>query len=239
MALLRLIRATSGIVVLSKADLLDSETLERAELEIREILAGTFLEQAPVIPFSAVDRRGADAIRAAIETVARSVSAKLGSLPFRLWIDQVRSFPGFGTVASGTVHSEILRRDDPLRIFPWGKETKARYLEVHRERVDVATAGQRVGINLHRIPREDVRLGMVLAAPGAVQSSQFFNAELTLVTKARIPLFDRQRVRLYTGKSGVNALLVLTEKKRILPGEASLVQIRLQEPLALAPGNSA
>lgn len=233
--LLTFIRAKAGLVVLSKADLVDSETLDLAELEIREILVGTFLEKAPVIAFSALDRRGADAIRAAIESVAFSVTGKVASLPFRLWIDQVRSFSGFGTVSSGTIHSGTLHRDDPIQIFPSGKETKARYIEVHRERVERAIAGQRVGINLHRIPLEDVHLGTVLAAPGSMQSSQFFNAELTLAPKVRMPIFNRQRVKFYTGTSGVGALVVLMEKERIRPGETGLVQFRLQEPLALAP----
>jgi selenocysteine-specific elongation factor len=232
---LNFIKAKSGIVVLSKADLVDDETLELAELEIREVLAGTFLEGKPVIPFSAVDQRGAGEVLTAIEAVAQDVSGKAMDAPFRLWIDQVRSFAGFGTVASGTILTGTLSRDDPIQLLPSGKETKARFLEVHHQRVDKAMTGQRVGINLHKIPMDDVNVGMVLAAPGTIQPSTILNAELSVLPKARKAIVDRQRVRLYAGTCGTNALVVLMERQRLNPGESGLVQLRLLEPLSLLP----
>lgn len=232
---LNFIKAKSGIVVLSKADLVDDETLGLAELEIRDVLSGTFLEDKPVIAFSALDRRGISQILASIDIVAREVSSKISDSPFRLWIDQVRSFPGFGTVASGTILNGTLSRDDPVQLFPSAKETKARLLEVHHQRVDLAKAGQRVGINLHRIPMQDVGQGMVLATPGFLQPGYILNAELSILPGASKAILDRQRIRLYAGTCATNALVVLMEKQRLNPGESGLVQFRLQEPLALLP----
>ncbi len=232
---LNFMKARSGIVVLSKVDLVDEETPELAELEIREILRGTFLDGKPLIPFSATDRRGANEILAAIEATAGEISGKNKDLPFRLWIDQVRSFPGFGTVASGTILTGSLFRDDPVQILPSGQETKARFLEVHHQRVDQAVTGQRVGINLHKIPMDDVSAGMTLAAPGALHSGYILNAELSVLPKARKPISDRQRVKLYAGTGATNGLVVLMERERLNPGETGLVQIRLLEPMALLP----
>ncbi len=107
--------------MLSKADLVDDETVELAEMEIREIVEGSFLEAKPVIPFSAMDGHGLHDILQAMENEAEHVAGKAIQAPFRLWIDQVRSFPGFGTVASGTVVSGSIRRDDIVELLPSGK----------------------------------------------------------------------------------------------------------------------
>ena len=232
---LKFVKAKSGIVVLSKADLVDEEVLELAELEIREVLAGTFLEGSPIIPFSAEDGRGRGEILAAMEVAAREVNSKSSDAPFRLWIDQVRSFSGFGTVASGTILSGKLLRDDPLQLLPSLKETKARFLEVHHQRVDLALTGHRVGINLHRVSLDDVRVGMTLAVPGTINPGYILNAELSVIPKVRQAILDRQRVRLYAGAFSTNALVVLMGKARLNPGETGLVQFRLLQPHAMLP----
>ena len=94
-----------GFVVLSKADLVDEETLELARLEIEELVRDTFLERSKIVAFSAVDGRGLDEVREEITNTATIVPGKSLDAPFRLWIDQVKGFPGFGTVVSGTVLS--------------------------------------------------------------------------------------------------------------------------------------
>ena len=117
-AVLSFVRAKGGFIVLSKADLVDQETLELAEMEIREIVQGTFLESKPVIPFSAPENRGLQEILLAAEREAEQINGKAIQAPFRLWVDQVRSFAGFGTVASGTVISGSIGRDDITELLP-------------------------------------------------------------------------------------------------------------------------
>ena len=106
-----------------------------------------------------MDGRGLHDILLAMESEAERVDGKALQAPFRLWIDQVRSFPGFGTVASGTVLSGSIRRDDVVGLLPSGKQAKVRFIEVHHQRVEQAVAGQRVGINLHGISLQEVSLG--------------------------------------------------------------------------------
>jgi len=224
-----------GFIVLSKADLVDDETLDLAEFEIRELVEGTFLEEKPVIPFSAIDQRGLDEIRIRIQEAAERISCKALESPFRLWIDQVKSFAGFGTVVSGTILSGTLRRDDPLLLLPPGIETRARSLETHHENVSEAYAGQRVGINLHKVPLKDVRRGMVLAEPGKVNVSYLLNVDLEILKSAKKPIKNRQRVKLYLGTSITNSLVGLMEKGQLEPGERGLAQLRLMKPVAALP----
>jgi selenocysteine-specific elongation factor len=235
---LKFLRAGGGFVVLSKTDLVDNETVELAEQEICDVVKGTFLEGKPVLPFSALDGRGLPKIVTAIESESKRSAGKTHQAPFRLWIDQARSIPGFGTVVSGTIQSGILRQDDVLHLLPAMKETKARFLEVHHQKVSQAVAGQRVGINLHKISLQEANPGMVLASPELLTPTYFFNAELTLLKKMSRPMLNHERVKLYLGTTVTNTMVVVMKGERLNPGETGLVQFRLQEPLAVLPRDS-
>ena len=182
-----------------------------------------------------MDGRGLDQILRALEHETNRVAGKTARAPFRLWIDQVRSFPGFGTVASGTVVSGIVKCGDIVQLQPSGKEAKVRFLEVHHQRVEAAYAGQRVGLNLHGVTVSEVGLGTALTAPGLLRPVGLLNVELSVLPKAQRPLLNRQRIRLYVGTHCSNALLVIMEKDRLQPGETGLVQFRLQKPIAVPP----
>jgi len=224
-----------GFIVLSKADLVDEDTLELAELEIREALDGKFLDGKPVIRFSAIDRRGLDEIRKSIEEKAKKIPCKDLQAPFRLWIDQVKSFAGFGTVASGTVLSGTIRQDDTLHLLPSGIETRARSLETHHKKSPEAFPGQRVGINLHKVPLKEINRGMALAKPGTVNPTYILNVDLHVLQSAKNPIKNRQRVKLYLGTSITNAMAVIMEKEQLEPGERGLVQFRIMKPVAALP----
>ena len=238
LGILAFLKANSGFIVLSKADLVDKETLELAELEINDVISGTFLEGKPVLLFSAIDLRGMDEIRLIIEEEGEKIAGKDLQSPFRLWIDQVRSFAGFGTVVSGTVLSGTIGQDDFIHLLPSGKETRARFLEVHHQKVSQAVAGQRVGISLHNVPLKEVRRGMALAKPGSVSPTNLLNVELHVLKNAYKPIKNRQRVKLYLGTSVTTALVVIMEKEQLEPGENGLVQFRLLKHVPALPGDT-
>lgn len=235
MEILDFLRAKSGFIVLSKSDLVDNETLELAVMEIQEEVKGTFLEGKPVIPFSAIDQRGLEEIRLNIKEEAKKIDGKGLQSAFRLWIDQVKSFTGFGTVVSGTILSGTLRHNDTLHILPSGKETRARSLEVHHQEVSQAVAGQRVGINLHKVHFKEVRRGMLLAEPGTISPSYLLNVDLQVLKSAPKPIRNRQKVKLYLGTSVTNAFVVIMEKEQLEPGKRGLAQFRLMKPVAAFP----
>jgi selenocysteine-specific elongation factor len=229
--------AKGGFIVLSKTDLVDDENMELAELEIRELTEGTFLEEKPVVPFSSVDRRGLEEIRVRIEEMAERADAKEIQAPFRCWIDQVKGFAGFGTVVSGTILSGTLKQDDPLHLLPSGIETRARSLETHHRKDSEAFAGQRVGINLHKVPLRHANRGMVLAAPGLVYPGYLLNVDLQVLKREKKPVKNRQRVKLYLGTSVTNTMVVIMEREQLEPGEKGLAQFRLMKPVAALPGD--
>jgi len=235
--ILRFLGAEEGFLVLSKADLVDEETLDLAELEVRELLEGTFLEEKPMIPFSAVDRRGVDEIRMQVERLTETCRGKNGQIPFRLWIDQVKGVQGFGTLVSGTILSGRLKENDPLVLLPIGVETRVRSLESHHMRIQEAVAGRRVGISLHKVQFQDVGRGMLLACPGTVLLSNYLNVEITVLAGAKKPLTNGQRVKIYLGTSVTSAPVRLMGKENLGPGEGGLAQLRLVKPLPAQPSD--
>jgi selenocysteine-specific elongation factor len=233
--ILRMFGVERGIVVLTKADLVDEETLELGELEIREMLEGSFLEDCPVIPFSAIEGTGTDEIRMELERLFEWVTCKDPHAPFRLWVDRVKSFSGFGTVVSGTVLSGTIQENDPVQLLPNAVVTRARSLESHHVKEHRLQAGQRAGINLHKISLKEVTRGMALTEPGALEPIYLLNADIHVLKSARDPLRNRHRVKMHLGTSVTNTQVVLMEKDFLAPGEHGLAQLRLMRPLGVMP----
>ncbi|MBU1172822.1 MAG: selenocysteine-specific translation elongation factor [Proteobacteria bacterium] len=233
--ILEFFKARSGLVVLTKSDMVDDETLELAELEVRELIQGHFLEGKKIIPFSSKRPEGADIIRRVLFNETEQLENTSRDLPFRLWIDQVRQLKGFGTIVSGTVLSGSIQKAEPLQLMPACLMTRARFLESHGQRIDTAHAGQRIGINLHKVPFHDVQRGMLVTASGQSQNTYLLNADLQLLAHTAGSLKTRVRVKLYIGTLVVGALMVIMDKDMIRPGESGLVQFRLSRALPVSP----
>ena len=236
--ILRLLEIETGFVVLSKADLVDRETLELATLEVYDLASGSFLEKSPVIPFHGINTRGRDEIIAAIETLVSITKGRKDShRPFRLFIDQIRTFPGLGTVVSGTILSGEVHRGGQLQILPAGQTARVRSLEAHHSEIEVAIAGSRVGINLQGIPARDILRGMVLAEPGSLQTTRLLNVEFRLSALAHQSVRTGQRVKAYLGTSVLSAFVVVMDGEEIFPGNAGFAQLRLTEAVGAVAGD--
>jgi selenocysteine-specific elongation factor len=233
--ILTFFNAAAGMVVLSKTDLVDQETLDLAELELGELLSGTFFDGCPVFEFSHRRPELVTGIMSGIDVALKDICVRRPDAPFRMWIDQVRSIRGHGTVVSGTVATGILRCNDQIELLPSETKARARYLESHGCAVTQAITGQRVGINLHRMPVGDVRRGMSLVTPGTIHPLYLLNAEISMVAGAKRGIKNRQRVKIYLGTSITNAMVVFMERDRLEPGESGLAQIRLMRPVAALP----
>ena len=233
--ILSFFKVSSGIVILSKADLVDTETIEIAQLELGELLAKSFLADAPIIPFSARLPVAKNDIIIAIDQMLGEATTQRRNDPFRMWIDQLRSFAGFGTVVSGTVLSGKLRQGDPLEILPLQIRTRARSMESHGQQIDEAVCGQRVGINLPKVGMQLLARGMALAAPETVRPTQLLNAELHVPTASDRPVSNRQKVKLHIGTAVTIATVIHMDNDMVAPGDSGLVQFRLQTQIAAKP----
>jgi selenocysteine-specific elongation factor len=233
--ILRFFKTAAGLAVLSKTDLVDGETLALAEIELGELLKDTFQTPCPILTFSHKRPELGVEILAHIDGALDEVTAKGKSAPLRLWIDQVRSIRGHGTVVSGTVTSGRVKVDDEVELLAAGVTARVRSLEAHASAVPKAVAGQRVGLNLHRLPLRAVRRGMCLAAPGTIGPTFLLNVKISALRSVYGGIKDRQKVKVYLGTAVANALVVLMRGGRLSPGETVLAQLRLTQPVAALP----
>lgn len=238
MDILGLLGVKKSIIVLNKCDLVDEDWLELVEEEIREELEGTFLEGSPVAKISAVSGQGIDELVSLIEHMMRDeVEEKdITTIP-RLPVDRAFSLSGFGTIITGTLLSGSISRDDVLAVYPIGKTSKIRSIQVHGEVKDRCYAGQRVAVNLSNIKKREIFRGCVLAPPKSMKNTDLLDVKLNILESSMRVLTNHTRLHLFTGTSEILCRAVLLDKEEIGPGENGYVQLRLEEEIALRRGD--
>ena len=197
-AICRLLQVRSGLIALTKADLVDADTLELARLDARELVAGSPLADAPIVAVSSKTGDGLDALRDGLATIAAGVPERAVEGAPRLPIDRVFSMRGFGTVVTGTLTSGTLRVDEEMVVLPSARRVKVRGLQVHGAARPSAGAGRRVAVNLGGVDVADVSRGDTLTTPGAFEVTRRFDAVIDLLPDAR-PLRHGARVRFHHG----------------------------------------
>ncbi len=141
-------------------------------------------------------------------------------------------------MVSGTVLSGRLSENDAVAVLPSGIETRTRSLQVHHKKVEGITAGQRAGINLHKISESDVNRGMLIGEPGTQEISRLLNVRLHVPSRVAQGLKDHQKVRLHIGTAVVNATLSLMEGDSFAQGAGGFAQMRLSNAVAACPGDT-
>lgn len=238
MDILGLLGIKKSILVINKCDLVDEEWLELVEEEIQEELEGTFLEGAPVVKVSAATGQGLDELTDTIQQLmSDEVVAKDTQTIPRLPIDRAFTLSGFGTIISGTLISGTITREDVLEMYPIGKECKIRNIQVHGQNQDKCYAGQRVAINLSNVKKKEIRRGCVLAPKNSMKNTDLLDVKLKVLEDSMRILTNHERLHLYTGTSEILCRAVLLDKEQIGPGEEGLVQLRLEEEIAVKRGD--
>jgi len=224
----------NGIIVVTKIDLVDAVWLEMVEEDIRQAVAGTVFADAPMVRVSAFTGEGLDSLVATIDEVASRVGERDASGLVRLPVDRVFTIPGFGTVVTGTLVSGTIRPGDHLTILPRDQRVRVRQVEVDGP-VPAAVAGQRVGVSLVGVEKEDVSRGDVLTEPGAIVPTMAFEGRLVLLADAPRPLHHNDRVHLHTGTAEVLGRVLLREGELLAPGQSGYIRFQSESPLVLIP----
>jgi selenocysteine-specific elongation factor len=231
----RLLGVPRGLVVVTKCDTADAETQGLAELEARELVAGSFLEGRPVVRVSARTGEGLPALREALLALARETPPRPSEGLLRLPVDRVFSMKGFGTVVTGTLVAGDLAEGEEIEALPSGRRARVRGLQVHGLTVERASAGTRTAVNLSG-DVEGLARGEVLARPGTLRPTSMMDVEATLLPGAR-PLADGTRVRVHVASAEVLARVRLLEAASLEPGRSALAQLRLEKPAVAGRGD--
>ncbi len=237
MDIIELLGIDKGLVVITKADLVDEEWMMMVEEDITQYLQGTILEGAPVIAVSAVSRQGIPELLEAIEKIAEEVQERNAEGYARLPIDRAFTIAGFGTVVTGTLWSGRIKVGDTLELMPGGRQVKVRTLHVHNDKVSTAMAGQRVAVNLQGIELAEVSRGELLATPGVLHPSYRIDARLKLIKSSKRSLDNWNRVRFHLGTDEAMGRVVLLDREQLNPGEEALVQLVMEKPVVAYKGD--
>ncbi|MCL2529165.1 MAG: selenocysteine-specific translation elongation factor [Coriobacteriia bacterium] len=257
LAILQLLGVESCIVALTKTDLADEDWLAFVSEEIRQRLAETPFSKAPILATSSKTGAGLPELKGAIAHMASMHRKRSRGAVFRLPVDRAFSIKGSGTVVTGTLWSGSVAAGDEVLILPGNRRARVREVQIHDQPQDVAFAGNRVALNLNAVSVDQVKPGSFLVAPDSIESTDRFDASfhfLDVLGKAK-PLESGLQIRVAHGTREVfGRLLMMThgdgesdsfskkmshfprphESQDLLPGEKAWVQIRLDEPLAVA-----
>ncbi|MGB9081717.1 MAG: selenocysteine-specific translation elongation factor, partial [Desulfuromonadaceae bacterium] len=187
----RLLGVKQGLVVLTKSDLVDPEWLGLVTEEVRDFVAGSFLEGAPIVPVSARSGAGIDLLKEELRTMAGRVDQKRSDGAFRLPVDRAFTVAGFGTVVTGTLLSGQVRVGDEVELFPSGICTKIRGIQVHGGKTEVGYAGQRLALNLQGVENNQAERGDVVAPRGLYRTTRTVDVEISCLKSAPRPLKHR------------------------------------------------
>ncbi len=234
---LQQLQVRAGLIALTKCDRAAAERQARTIEEVRALVAGTFLEAAPMLPVSALTGEGLPTLCAHLARLAQETEARSSEGPFRLPVDRAFTMKGAGTVVTGTVISGRLQVGEHVAWLPRGDLLRVRGLQVHNESVAEVRAGQRAALNLAGVEKEELARGEVLATPGSFAPSRMLDVRLDLAAEAPRPLRPRTRVRLHHGTAEVLARVVLLGTEALAPGDSGPAQLRLESALVAAAGD--
>ena len=235
--IVRMLALRAGVIAVTKMDRASPELAAVTISDVQDLVRGSFLEDAPIVPVSAQSGEGLDALRAAILATARQATDRMREdRVARLPIDRAFLIPGFGPVVTGSLVSGAISRDQKMELLPGRRVVRVRRIEVHGHEEDVARAGERVSVNLVGAELAELHRGLVLAAPGALAVSSRILARLELLAGAP-RLESGDRVSFHHFSTQARARVRVLETGAIEPGGSARVELRLSSAIAAVPGD--
>lgn len=232
--ILKMLQIRQGIVVLTKSDTVDSDWADMVEEDVRELIKGSFLEQAELIRVSSYTGENIDVLRQKIVAMAKQAGKRREEKElFRLPIDRVFTMEGFGTVVTGTLIEGMCEAGEEVMVYPQERLLKIRGVQSHGQKEEKACAGQRTAINLAGIKKEELSRGEVLAYPGSLVNSTMVDATLRLFDSTQRKLKNGDRVHLSYGSAQAIGKVILLDCDVVEAGQEALVQLRFDDPICV------
>ncbi len=236
-AILDILQITRGLVVVTKADLVDEELVELVKAEVEDTLLGTSFEGCPMVGVSAYTGEGLDELKSAIDTILDETEVRRDLGRPRLPIDRCFTISGFGTVVTGTLIDGTLAVGQEVELAGSGQRARIRGLQSHKTKVDSTDPGVRLAVNLSGLSRDEVERGEILTAPGWLKPTFRLDARLKMVKNAAHALKHNEGVTFHLFTSESSARIRLLDADRLPAGAEGWVQILLADPLPVVKGD--
>ncbi len=237
LAILDLLQIPTGIIVLTKADLVDAEWLSLVTADVRAAVSGTVLSAAAMLPVSARTGQGLPELLNQLQAVLTAKTPRRDVGKPRLPVDRVFSLPGFGTVVTGTLLDGQLKVGDEVALLPGGLTARVRGLQTHRTKVETGRPSSRLAINLAGVDVDRVRRGMVVARPGTLMATTLIDALVRLLPQAALSLKHNSSIKFFAGASETAGTVRLLDREVLAPGETGWAQLVLTQPAVVVKGD--
>ncbi len=232
--IMRLLNIKRGIIVITKADMVDDDWMDMVEADVREACKGSFLENAEAVRVSSVTGMGIEELREKVFAMIKQVEGKNNNASLlRIPIDRVFTIAGFGTVITGTLTQGMIKQGQEVQIYPSGIEARVRNIQVHNVMVDAAYAGQRTAVNLGGIKKEDISRGNVLAAKDSLHPGTLADVKLNVLSDSKRVIESGSKLHFYYGSAETLCKAVLLDKPYLQAGESCYAQLIFDEEVVL------
>ncbi len=233
----RLLSIKQGLIVITKKDMVEPDWLELVIDDVREFFTDTFLEDAPLVSVSSTTGESIDEVKTTIDELVQSAELSEPYGPFRLPVDRIFSMKGFGAVVTGTSISGRIKVGDEIVIYPKEIPGKIRGIQVHADAVQEVEAGRRTAINIQGLDRELISRGDVVATPGCLRPSYVLDGDFLYIAANKKKFKHRTRVRVHLGTAEITGRISLLEEDELIPDTTANVQLLLEEPACVWPGD--
>jgi selenocysteine-specific elongation factor len=241
LSILDILQIKDGVVALTKADLIeDVEWLEMVKDDVREVLKGTVLEQAPIISVSARTRAGIPALIQALSNCFATHPQRPDLGRPRLPVDRIFTMPGFGTIVTGTLVDGQLRSGEEVQIMGSGSgdlRGRIRGLQTHKKKEDSAVPGSRTALNISGVDVDQIKRGDVVIHPGDYKQCRRLDVRFRLLPNTSQPLKHNTQTKLFIGATETLARVRLLGVEELDPGEEAFLQLELENPIVAIRGD--
>lgn len=227
--ILSILGIRTGVVVITKTDLVEPEFLDLVREDVAELIRGTFLEGAPILPVSVYKNQGLDALKETLAQICSSLPRREEHGEFRLPVDRVFTLKGFGTIVTGTLMEGKLKKDQEAVLYPENAAVKVRSIQVHGASRDTAYAGERAAVNIPDRKKEEISRGDILALKGSMDPSYMLDIRAEALKHAERSIVSGSRVHVYHGTRELLGKIILMDRAELKPGESCYAQLRLEE----------
>jgi selenocysteine-specific elongation factor len=244
--ILQLLHIPCGVIALTKIDSVSAQRVDEVSAEIRQLLQGSFLQDAPLFPCSALQGTGMAALKTHLHTAARDwhqqrAQRVLPAQLFRLAVDRSFSIEGRGTIITGTVHAGALKVGDTLRLLSSSRQGKSftarvRGLHAFNQKAEHCEVGERVALNVVGVERTEIHRGDWAVAVATEHRSERLSVALNLLPDSK-PLKHWSSVHVHVGAAHSLARIALLEGEQLSGGDSMLAELSLEQPLHLCHGD--
>ena len=241
--ILNVLEIKKGLILITKCDLVDNETLSLLEEDIKTNVKNTFLENATIIPISVksginIDNLKPQILKSLIPHTSSFLPPSEFRIPhsaFRLYPDRFFQVKGFGSVITGTVLGGEITKNKPLYTIPKNKEIKIRNIEAYGKSIEHISQGQRASLNLANFNKDDFEKGIMLCEH-PYEATAIIDVELSLFSDTQ-PLAKWSRAEFHTATIETQVSIRLIDKEKLFPNEKCLAQIYLDKPIPVCFGD--